>query len=269
MRKLRKILTEKIAALPSGPIAVATSGGVDSSSLVLAAIDAGRRPIVTSFTLVGERSTDFLAASRLASELELDFVPVYLPVARSTIAADVKTLVGRWDARKKTSIECLWPFLHVFAVLAAEASILVTGSAADGHFGLSKKAMIHWREPKARFQEFRKNYFSNPDAAQVATLKEIGRSVGIEVTAPYFSREVFELFADATWDDLNKPRQKEAIRREFPELEPFRLGRHVNLQLGDSGIAEVVGAAAIATFAPGAKSPVTAYNKLAKGFANA
>jgi asparagine synthetase B (glutamine-hydrolysing) len=263
---LREILSAKIAAIPEKPIAVATSGGIDSSALVLAALDAGKKVTVASFSFSHE-SSDFKAARALAKTFDLFFLPVLLQRNEAAIAHEVRHLIEAWGVRKKAAVECLWPFLAAIrTVKGAGLDSLVVGSAADGHFALSKKAMIHHRYPKEKFQAFRKAYFENPDAAQVATLGSIGAASGVRILAPYHSREVFDVYSDSSWDDLNKPRQKEAIRREFPELDALKIARHTNLQLGDSRIAEVVGAAAIATYAPGAKSAVAAYNEVARRF---
>lgn len=249
----------------NGAIAICTSAGIDSSALVVSALDLGKSVTVVSFSLEDRRSTDFQGARRLAHEFKLPFLPVNLPLNPDRIVKDVSTLILRWKVEKKTGVECLWPFVHVFEQLKANGlQTLVTGSAADGHFALSKKAMIHFRYPKERFQVFRRTYFSNPDSAQCRTLKRIGAGEGIKVVAPYFDPRMFALFSDSSWDDLNKPRQKEAIRRDFPELDCFHIPRHSNLQLGDSGIADTVGETVRSRFTPRAKSPISAYNIIAK-----
>lgn len=263
-RRVREALAAAVAKI-DGPVAVAVSGGIDSSALALVCKDMGKDARLLSFTLDGRLSSDFSAARRLADKFGFQFIPVILPSDDKTIVDDIKLLIKRWGVRKKTAVECLFPFLHVLRKMEAEGlKTLLCGNAADGHFALSKKAMIHYREPKEKFQQFRANYFANPDAAQVKTLTKIGAEKGITVLAPYFNREVFDLFKDKSWDELNKPRQKEAIRRDFPELDCLKIGKHTNLQLGDSGISEKVGEVAIRNFAPTAKSPITAYNRIAK-----
>jgi hypothetical protein len=93
-------------------------------------------------------------------------------------------------------------------------------------------------------------------------LRNLARSYGMTYIGPYWERTFFDLFADSCWEDVNRPRQKEPIRAAFPELDPLRLGNHRNYQLGDSGIAEIVGDTIRRKYAPTAKSPVTAYNLL-------
>ena len=82
---------------------------------------------------------------------------------------------------------------------------------------------------------------------------------------PYFHPWVFDLWIDKNWQELNKPRQKEAIKKYFPELDKFKIKPHTNLQLGDSKIAQRVGNAVISKYKPNAKSPVGIYNRIAKG----
>jgi asparagine synthetase B (glutamine-hydrolysing) len=264
MTNPRIVIQDQLKTI-DGDFAIATSGGIDSSSIVASALDLGLRPYVTSFSLEDRLSTDFQAARRLARYYKLDFMPVFLPKDYDKVIADVRWIIKYGQVTKKTAIECLFPMLHLLRELQpTHIRTLVTGSAADGHFALSKKAMIHFKEPKSLFQEFRTNYFKNPDAAQVATLTRIGKDFGIRVIAPYFNENMFALFANNSWNELNKPRQKEAIRKHFPELDQFKIKQHTNLQLGDSGIAETVGAAVIAKICPHAKSPITGYNILAR-----
>lgn len=97
-------------------------------------------------------------------------------------------------------------------------------------------------------------------------LHQLSHSHGMTYVGPYWERTFFDLFAESSWEDVNRPRQKEPIRAAFPELDPLRLGNHRNYQLGDSGIAEIVGETIRQKYAPTAKSPVTAYNLLIRHY---
>ena len=80
---------------------------------------------------------------------------------------------------------------------------------------------------------------------------------------PYFDPKVFHALLGRSWDELNKPRQKEVLRAAFPELDSLKLPKHTNLQLGDSQIAERLGATAM-LYVPGSVSAIGAYNKIRK-----
>jgi asparagine synthetase B (glutamine-hydrolysing) len=259
---IRSLLREIIDPLPQD-VVVSTSAGIDSGSILLSALDVGKNVSVMSFTLDDRESKDFVSARRIAESFDLPFIPVRIPTDTEIVCDIVKRIVVELRTSKKTTIECLVPFFVALPLLKQQGhKTLITGSAADGHFGLSKKAMIHFRQPQPIFQSFRHSYFAKNDPAQTKSLPYIAKQYGISTYAPYTDRRIFNLWTDASWDDLNQPRQKEVVRREFPELDKLCLSRHVNLQLGDSGIAKVVGEIVRKEFTPQAKSPVSAYNEL-------
>ena len=262
---IRTVLQEIIKPLPK-EICVATSGGIDSSSVVLSALDLGKKVQIYSFTFKDWWSHDFNAAYRLAKKFDLRFVPVYLPNDEDEIVKTVKHLIKKVNCKKKTAIECLFPFYYLVKQMKRfKDETLVTGVAADGHFGLSKKAMIHYSKDDQKFKKFRQDYFSNLESAGTKRLIKLCGLNKIELCNPYFEPSVFSLWIDKNWEELNKPRQKEVIRKYYPELDCLKIKPHTNLQLGDSMIAERVGNAVISKYKPNSKSPIGIYNRIAKG----
>jgi hypothetical protein len=77
---IRTVLQEIIKPLPK-EICVATSGGIDSSSVVMSALDVGKKVSIYSFSFWNKFSSDFRAAQKLSNEFDLRFVPVFLPTA--------------------------------------------------------------------------------------------------------------------------------------------------------------------------------------------
>jgi len=262
---IRSVLQDIIKPLPN-KICVATSGGIDSSSVVLSALDLGKDVQIISFTFKDWFSHDFKSARKLSTKFNLRFVPVYLPYETDEIVETVKHLIKKVGCKKKTAIECLFPFYYLIKIMKEfEDETLVTGVAADGHFGLSKKAMIHYSKDDQKFKKFRQDYFSNLESAGTKRLIKLCELNKINLCNPYFEPTVFSLWIDKNWQELNKPRQKEAIKKYFPELDKFKIKPHTNLQLGDSKIAQRVGSAVVSKYKPYAKSPVGIYNRIAKG----
>jgi asparagine synthetase B (glutamine-hydrolysing) len=263
---IRIALQKIIKPLPK-KISVATSGGIDSSAVVVSALDVGKEVEVISFTFEDWLSQDFKSAKKLAEQFGLKFIPVYLPIESNEIINTVNYLIKVVRCKKKTAIECIFPFYYLIqTMLRSECKTLVTGVAADGHFGLSKKAMIHYSRDDLKFRKFRQDYFSNLESAGTKRLIELCKINKIQLSNPYFDPSVFSLWINKNWQELNKPRQKEAIRKWFPELDCLKIKPHTNLQLGDSKIAERIGSAVISKYKPNAKSPVGIYNRIAKGF---
>ena len=149
---IRTVLHEILRPITS-KIAVATSGGIDSASLVMAAKDLNKKQTVVSFTFDDFESYDFRSARRLATYYDLNFLPVILPSDQNEIVKTVHYLIKEIKCKKKSAIECMFPFVYLLKVLKKKKiDTLVTGLAADGHFGLSKKAMIHYSKDDKKFK---------------------------------------------------------------------------------------------------------------------
>lgn len=263
---LRRLLVEEIAALPQHDVAVAASAGVSSTSLVLAARDAGKAVTAFSFALEGHESQDLAAARDNAATLGLPFVRVDLPLDLDRLVEDVRYIVGfrvgLGFKTKKAATECSWPWLYLLdAVQGASIGGLVVGLGDDEHFGLTKREMLNFRYPREAFDEFRRLNALVPDPSQVDTVRALARFRKIEIRAPYLNPAVASGLLAHGWDDLNKPRQKEPVRLAFPELGSLRVHRHANFQLGDSGIARN-----FERLSPlfGGLRPVAIYNRIAK-----
>ena len=263
--KLRDIFEHFLQNLPDG-FAVATSGGISSAALLASAVAVNKKPRVISFTFDDFESTDFTFAKAMAHHFNVAFHPVFLPSDKNKINDTVSTLIHKYKLKKKARIECSFPFLYVAETCKSLGiTELVTGLCDDGHFGLSKKAMIHYKHTQEKFDQFRHDYFSDPDAAGRKGIQRICQDFDVTCWNLYCHPSVFKLFIGKSWDELNKPKQKYAIRKCYPELDKFRLPNHTNLQLGDSKIAQRVGNAVISKYKPNAKSPVGIYNRIAKG----
>ena len=262
---IREVLQDILRPLPN-KICIATSGGIDSSALVLSALDIGKEVQIISFTFKDWDSHDFKSALKLSTKFDVRFVPVYLPYEINEIVETVKYLIKIVGCKKKTAIECLFPFYYLIKVMKRHKfETLVTGIAADGHFGLSKKAMIHYSKDDQKFKKLRQDYFSNLESAGTKRLIKLCQLNKINISNPYFEPSVFSLWIDKNWKELNKPRQKEVIHKFYPELLDLKIKPHTNLQLGDSRIAQRVGDAVISKYKLNAKSPIGIYNRIAKG----
>lgn len=85
--------------------------------------------------------------------------------------------------------------------------------------------------------------------------------------AAYERPAVRAIFRGRSWQELNRPNQKQPIRDAFPRLKTLRLGPHTNLQLGDSGIARHFRALLLEPdLNPrGLRNPVGIYGAIARG----
>lgn len=219
------------------PVAIFLSSGCDSTSLLYSLLELEIRPTVYSFMLDRKLSTDFTWGQRSAKKFNLDFVPVFLPTSHEILIHDIHYMIFTLGLRKKTAIECTWPMMY--AIRATSENQIVTGSCADGHFVVSKKGMMHFRSSVELMDQFRESLFSNPDYAQVSTLSSFASTLNKRMIVPYRDKRICDIFKGTSWDEINYPKQKQPIYDAFKPL--FMRGRfknHMNLQLGDSGIAD-------------------------------
>lgn len=229
-------LIELTNNIQESDIAISLSSGIDSASVLFALLECEKSVTVYSFTLEDRESRDFKEAKLLADKLNLSFVPVLLPTDIQTLKGDCIKLHEKYGCIKKTDYICTWPYLYLTPKV--EQRILATGMAADGHFVISKKGMIHY---KNNVEEFRRQYFSNPSRCQLPCRTLLAEEYNIKLFEPYLEREMYEYLLHTTWLECNSPKQKMPIRRAFPDMYKEYMSNiynHTNFQLGDSGISE-------------------------------
>ena len=111
----------------------------------------------------------------------------------------------------------------------------MSGISADGWYGLSKKAMINYKRPKELFDKFREDYFQNENPAGVLQQLKLAEMYNKKFVHPYlWNDEISKFYMSKSWDELNKPKQKNVVREAF-SVEFDKVGKvknHLNLQLG-------------------------------------
>lgn len=216
-------------------VAISLSSGIDSASVLFALLECGKKITAYSFTLDTHKSRDFLEAEELANKLGIDFVPIILPTDVDKLKEDCIVLHNDYGCIKKTDYICTWPYLYLTP--AVKEKVLATGMAADGHFVISKKGCIHYKDNP---EEFRRAYFSNPSRCQLPCRTKLANVFGVTLFEPYLMKDMYQYLLHSTWDECNKPKQKMPIRRAFPDMysKYITIHPHTNFQLGDSGISE-------------------------------
>jgi DNA (cytosine-5)-methyltransferase 1 len=233
---IHKALLAYLSEIPEQRVAVLLSAGLDSNAILLALQEIGKEPVAYSFRLDGVYSTDFKHAQRNAETFEVPFHEVVLPTDSATLLKDIRFLISH-GARKKTAIECSWPVYY--ALQAIEETDVADGIGCDPYFSLSKKAMMHYRDTPETMEQYREDYFTAANPGQRVTMAPVAEMLGVRRWSPYFDPALRPVFAGTTWDELNKPHQKQALRDVYPEeFARIKIHLHTNFQFGDSGIAK-------------------------------
>ena len=211
-------------------VAVLLSGGVDSLSVAFAANRMGKKITAYTFHLQDNPSYDATKAAEVAKLMGWDCNIIVVPT--NNLQNDFQRLVKEVRCKKKTHFECCFPFLYVYPEIKEQ--VVLSGWAADGYYGISKKAMLHYGpgKSKEKFDEFRDNYFDINNQAGYLWHELIARNNKKQLITPYLSMTIKDFFYNKTWEELNKPFQKHHVVNAFEEFKKFKFKKHINLQLG-------------------------------------
>ena len=223
--ELRVIFDEQISTLPER-IALCLSGGIDSVVLFSLLLQHKKQVTVYSFTLQNYISEDFKKAKNLAERFNCVFEPIYLPVDLDILKKDIFILHSKYNCKKKTEYECVWPFLYVYPKI--KESVIVTGLGAEGHFGCTKKGILHFKND---LDTFRNQYFNQDNVNQIQQHTKLCKEFSLDYYFPFLSKDIREFFIGKTWDEVNKPKIKYPILNLIDfEFSP----KSSNLQVGSN-----------------------------------
>ena len=212
------------------------SGGIDSNSVLFACLALKIPTVAYSFTFKDAKSRDYRLAKNAAKCLGVEFKSIWLPREPAELAKYMMYAVAR-GCRSKTDFECFWPMMQGLRRIAQDGhGFALSATAADSHFALSKKASMHFKD---RVDIYRTIVFRKRNTGQKILLRAEAARLGITYFTPYDTTRMCSELHGQTWEELNKPKQKNPLRTAFPEyFAKVKIVNHANLQLGDSGIAK-------------------------------
>jgi asparagine synthetase B (glutamine-hydrolysing) len=220
-------------------VAVLLSGGMDSVSLALSAQRIGKHVHAYSFYCDDSPSYDSLKAQDVSNEFGFAFTPINVPT--DNLRFDFVRLANIYLCEKKTHFETTFPMMYVIPEI--QERIVLVGIGADGHFGMSKSAMMHHIRPKEKFDKLRHTVFHGPNnpnrtdggpvhpTSDRRFLQMLCNENERRLLMPYTFTEIFDYFIQFEWDEINKPQQKYLVRKCYPELESLKIKPHLNYQL--------------------------------------
>lgn len=238
MPNVRGVLLDELEHIKhsKAPVAVLLSSGVDSNSVLFACLELGLDVRAYSFTLGDYDSRDFKYAKATAKELDVPFTEVRLDTSIEHLKKYMNYAV-KHGCRSKTDFECFWPMMIAMRKAAKDGcEFVLSATSADSHFALSKKANMHFKD---KTDQYRINVFKKRNTGQKILLRSLATKIGVQYLTPYDTTRMCSELHGLTYDELNKPKQKQPIRDSFPEyFERIKVTNHTNLQLGDSNIAK-------------------------------
>lgn len=229
-----RIVKENIPA-NTEKVAICLSGGVDSLTCGFALESMGVEVVAYTFKIEGIDSQDADSSREASEAFGWEFHLIEVPI--NNLKEDFLTLASKWKCIKKTQYECTWPFIYI--VPEIKETYVLNGIGADSHYGLSKRAMIHYRHTKELMNEFRAEYFALKNPSGLHQLIAILESRNKILYAPYYHKDLIAFFRRFSWDEINRPKEKQLILDAYPEyFSKVRVRKHANLQIV-AGVREV------------------------------
>lgn len=207
--ELRRLILDRLEEIdPARTAALSLSGGTDSTTLLFAMLASGRRPTCYTFFCESKLSGDLQAARALARHFKLDLVEVMIPWDLDALVNDLRVLVQAAYVLKRTIVQCMHPYLHIYPVVASD--LLLSGLSADDLYATSRRSQItlHTKGEAALLADGgRLSNSTNLNYSNGNIIRFAGR-FGKEMADLYDSREIEQWLLQFHVNDLHKPLMK-------------------------------------------------------------
>jgi asparagine synthetase B (glutamine-hydrolysing) len=210
---LLQTVAETCVGLP-----VLLSGGMDSTTLVVANVVLGYRPTCYSFTVGEVEHSDLRAARRVTDDLGLPLVVVDIPRTEDQLVGDVRRLIADLGTTLKTAIQCAQPISHMARRLRADGYSRATIGTGCIVLDDRRVAIIAHDEGEDAARVYRAAKHGDKDLDRgTGAMHRIARLRGIELVEPYTAEPVVSVGLAIDYAEMNRPRQKGIALRAFPE----------------------------------------------------
>ncbi|MFJ8528450.1 asparagine synthase-related protein [Bacillus sp. NPDC094106] len=212
-------------------VALLFSGGMDSLSLLLSCLESGIRPTLYTFYLKSYTSSDIECSRKIADIFDLQLIEIPIEDTSVTqLEADVRLIIKTFDVKKKTAIQCIYPFLYVTP--AIKETFALTGLCADDLYGTPRSMAKHAKDME-RFDEIRDKRIYDDSASSYKQIKQLLKMYDKEMVAPYKESDMLiQYLRSMTYKEMNSPKQKIpaylSYQKEIEYYELYR--RNENLQ---------------------------------------
>jgi len=208
------------------------SGGTDSLTCLFSLLNLNIKPILYSFHLEGVIHDDIIISKKVAEHFKLTHKIIVIPNNLKNLENDVLYLTQKLKINRKTNVQCTHPFLHVIPKINEE--IIVSGLCADDLYGTSKSMSIKYSKDKVGFDSARLKKMNDLYSSAYKPIKDLVELYGKTFLTPYRDKSVVDYLMEFSWEELNKPKQKQLSYDSYIEyfelLNVYR--KNVNLQVG-------------------------------------
>lgn len=231
---LKQLIINSISSkINNDDIAILFSGGTDSLTCLFSCLELGIKPKLYSFYLEGEIHKDIEISKQVAEYYNLEHNIIEIKKDKEQLIKDVKFLIKEYKIYRKTNVQCTYPFLHVLPKI--KEKYVLTGLCADDLYGTAKSVIIKASKDKNIFDKIRNKTLSNLDSSAYRSIKELVETTyGKTFIVPYREQNIIDYFMTLSWEELNKPKQKQialdSFKTYFDKQNIYR--KNSNLQVG-------------------------------------
>lgn len=217
----REVLLQTMEPVADLPFLL--SGGVDSATLLAAALHLGKQPPCYGYRLSSHESDDFRIGKEMAGAFGLPWRPVVLPREREFLERDVRHLIATLKTSRKTSIQCAQPVMHMARWIAKDGfdrAIVGTGAVVldDRRVMVIRSEEGEEAARAYRAEKLEDRYID----CGTGRMHEIARLEGVTLEEPYSDEPLRSHALALDVADLNRgPRgygQKGIAVRAFPDF---------------------------------------------------
>lgn len=204
---------------PDGSAEILLSGGVDSATVLFAALSLGFKPRCHTFFLADYVSKDLLVARSIAKLFHVELNEIPIPVDLSTFERDVRHIIREmidWryhDDVRATLVQTMHPFLYVLPEV--HSGNLIMGSFGDHLSASARRASEACHDRFARFQT---EIFRAPNRHNGDNTMEYERycaQFNVRLHHFYLDRPIYEWASAIPLSRYNSPRQKGPVVDAF------------------------------------------------------
>lgn len=209
------MLNANLRALLGGEssVALAFSGGTDSTCLLFSLLELGYRPPLYTYVVQGEDSEDLQRVRWANAQSGLPLNVCVIPNDIDILISDVRRMIAD-GISGKVGIQCMHG--HYCVAPVVKEWVIVNGSGVDGLYGAYRTfAFDGSRKDKAVFDAARQKHLGNPNDDAMMDQERCYARQGVRVVYPYRQQNIIDCLMSLSWEEINKPKMKWVAVKDY------------------------------------------------------
>lgn len=244
MSELKNILYKSIlSGIADHSTALYFSGGIDSAVTLNLLLDNHIKPTLYALKMEDVESDDYKSFREVVMALDLDHRTLQTNDKEDLSKYKDYLIEAGIPKRKKASLLVMALFCKL--IDKTEEDVIYTGLGSDAYYGLGRNFAIQCslrgeKPPSIKsLMAFRRKTFAHYMEQYVAITK-YAKDKGKILVAPFLETEVYLYLMDKTYDECNKPKQKQILIDLYPEyFERFKPRKPTNFHCGNSDFKKI------------------------------